>query len=219
VFAEALAKFKKTYRPSGSPAPDGPVPFPAKGRPPVARTAKRPRGKSKILPLGDAVRVDVAAKRLGAPKETLAAAADNLKSPDALAWLSRGTRDPETESLRMEAEIAKLTAGVDPAKTPDGPKPPNFFFWNNAAAELEPKPWAVLDFLWSQPRMPGDAGRAISTASRQKLAEHAWEDSSKKGRALTNAISKIRCEFEQNNWPLFLRCRGGGVTLEVPSLA
>ena len=101
-----------------------------------------------------------------------------------------------------------LDALPHPAKeasgTPDGPVPPSLFRWNGKTAELTPKPWALVNFLWKQP-VSEQNGEDVRCSDFFTIAREVWDNEDVAlGRAINSTASRANGMFKGAGVPIRL---------------
>lgn len=98
-------------------------------------------------------------------------------------------------------------------KGEDGPVPPALFRHAEREATFTPKPWSLVNFLWSQ--RPYQQGEEIHrSADFGQLALEVWGDEDVEfGRAIPSAVSHANSAFEAGEIPIRLHtCKLDGKT-------
>ena len=123
------------------------------------------------------------------PRETLEAAAPTRPEVPAT------TSDQLTQTPTGNASI-------------DGPQTPNKFVWKGKFAELQPRSWDVVDFLW---HVDDD-----HKAQEDDVFDAVWGPESRVGpRALTSAISRANNSFVEKGIPISVNKKKGYVIITI----
>ena len=109
-------------------------------------------------------------------------------------WSGHGSAVTDTAGRR---------ASLDAGRPDDGPRASNRFRWMGKETELQPKPWAVLDYLWSNHR-----------AAIQDVEGSVWGETLEGDAALKTAITKANRALMELGCPLQIHRSGSLLTLE-----
>jgi hypothetical protein len=112
-------------------------------------------------------------------------------------WRGAGVCEPEghvTPDQTAAAVDRSRTLGHPEHTTagsqPDGPQPPNWFYWHGQRYECQPTPHKLLAFLWGKNRVPV-----------QKAVEHVWQQDDVTENQLKTAIHRVNEVLEKAKVP------------------